>query len=200
MFLATLHASPRADRSCASISSWDLSSNFHSVGTAKMRNFDLYFTEWWSFVFSDVCVTLVAFVNRTRRNGPKILVPFRKTDKDSGGSVSWNAQHNCRTSSQCGNEHLLPDFQPDFDKKSLHGCRLVFLDGLLPLRLLLLDALLPLGVGGSEDGVVFWCRCCTFITVVPETAFVSSRTLPLLLSTDSKLLFLFQYHLIPCDS
>ena len=40
-------------------------------------------------------------------------------------------------------------------KKFLHGCRLVFTDGLLPLRFLLLDALVPLGVGGSEDGAVF---------------------------------------------
>ena len=40
-------------------------------------------------------------------------------------------------------------------KKFLHGSRLVFSDGLLPLRLLFLDALLPLGVGGSEGGAVF---------------------------------------------
>ena len=38
----------------------------------------------------------VAFVNRTRRIDPKTLVPFRKFDKDSGGSVSWNTQPNCR--------------------------------------------------------------------------------------------------------
>ena len=40
-------------------------------------------------------------------------------------------------------------------KKSLHGCRLVSPDGLLPLKFLFLDALLPLGVGGLEDGAVF---------------------------------------------
>ena len=40
-------------------------------------------------------------------------------------------------------------------KKSLHGCRLVFPDGLMHLRFLLLDALQPLVVGGSEDGAVF---------------------------------------------
>ena len=39
--------------------------------------------------------------------------------------------------------------------KSLYGCRLVFSDGLLPLKFLFLDALLPVGVGGSEDGAVF---------------------------------------------
>ena len=37
----------------------------------------------------------------------------------------------------------------------LHGWRLDFPDGLLPLRLLFLDALLLLGVGGSEGGAVF---------------------------------------------
>ena len=37
-------------------------------------------------------------------------------------------------------------------KKFLHSCRLVFIDGLLPLRLLFLDALLALRVGGSEGG------------------------------------------------
>ena len=39
-------------------------------------------------------------------------------------------------------------------KKFLHGCRLVFPDGLLPLKLLFLDALLHPGVGGSEVGPV----------------------------------------------
>ena len=40
----------------------------------------------------------VAFVNCTRRIGPKTFVLFRKIDKDSSGSVSWNTQTNCRTS------------------------------------------------------------------------------------------------------
>ena len=56
--------------------------------------------------------------------------------------------------------------------KFFHGCRLVFPDWLLPLRFLFLDALLPLGVGGSEDGAVFGV-----MVDVPETAWVSSRTL-----------------------
>ena len=34
---------------------------FHGVVTALMRKFDLYFTERWSFGFSDVCVTLRCF-------------------------------------------------------------------------------------------------------------------------------------------
>ena len=62
-------------------------------------------------------------------------------------------------------------------KKFLHGCRLDFPNWFLPLRLLFLDALLPLGDGGSDGGAVFWCRFCTFMTVVPETALVSYRTL-----------------------
>ena len=32
-----------------------------SVGTAVMRNFDWFFTQRWSFVFSDVCMTLRIF-------------------------------------------------------------------------------------------------------------------------------------------
>ena len=30
---------------------------FHSVGTALVRNFDLYFIQRWTFVFSDVSMT-----------------------------------------------------------------------------------------------------------------------------------------------
>ena len=40
----------------------------------------------------------VAFVNRTRWNDLKTFVLFRKIGKDSGGSVSWNTQTNCRAS------------------------------------------------------------------------------------------------------
>ena len=56
---------------------------FQSVRTALMRNFDLYFTKRWTFIFPDV-----AFVNRTRRTDPKTFVLFREIGKDSGGSVS----------------------------------------------------------------------------------------------------------------
>ena len=42
-----------------------------------------------------------------------------------------------------------------FQEVFLHGCRLVFPDGLMPPRLLILDALLPLGVGVGEGGAVF---------------------------------------------
>ena len=70
-------------------------------------------------------------------------------------------------------------------KKFLHGCRASFPDRLLPLKHLFLDARPPLGVGGSEGGAVF------------GVGFARSAVL---LSTESKLLFLFQCHLIPCDS
>ena len=46
----------------------------------------------------------------------------------------------------------------------------------------------------------FRCRFCTFMTVVPETALVSLRTLAFSLSTGSKLLVSLKYHLIPFDS
>ena len=31
---------------------------FHSVGTSLMRNFDIYFSQWWSFFFQDTRLTL----------------------------------------------------------------------------------------------------------------------------------------------
>ena len=56
MFLARFQALLRAHRS-----SWDLSSIF-SVGTSLMRNFDIYFSQRWSFLFHgyshDVALTL----------------------------------------------------------------------------------------------------------------------------------------------
>ena len=30
---------------------------FHSVGTSLMRNFDVFFTKRWTFIFSDTCLT-----------------------------------------------------------------------------------------------------------------------------------------------
>ena len=127
MFLANLHASPRAHRRPIL--------KFHSVRTALMKKCDLYFTERWSFVFSDVCTTLRSFCESYSSNWSR--VPFREIDKDSGGSVSWNTQPNCRTSFNtataclsppffgflfgcsstflCVNEHSLPNLQPDSD-------------------------------------------------------------------------------------
>ena len=155
----------------------------------------------------------VAFVNRTGRIGPKICVPFRKIDEGSCGAVSWNTQPNCRTSFKkataflsppffgvlfgcsspflCGNDHLLPNVQPDSNfredanchrvsfvqipfKKSLHGCRLDFTDGLRPLRVPFFRLTSTSWWLRGWSG--FWCWFCTLINVVPET--VSFRTLP----------------------
>ena len=62
-------------------------------------------------------------------------------------------------------------------KKSLHGSRLVFPDGLLPLKLLFLDATSTSLCWWLRGWSGFWCQLCTLIPVVPETALVSSRTL-----------------------
>ena len=114
---------------------------FHSVRTALMKKFDLYFTKRWTFSRM-LAWRCVAFVNCTRRIDPKTLGLFRKIDEDSSGSVSWNTQPNCRTSFtivtallsppflgllfgcsstfQCGNERSLPNLQPDSDFENWH--------------------------------------------------------------------------------
>ena len=84
-------------------------------------------------------------------------------------------------------------------KKSLHGCRWDFPDGLLPLRVLFSTHfyLLVLVAQRMER---FWKltshahnrRAGICIGLFSNTA--------LLLSIDIKLLVTFQYHLIPCDS
>ena len=97
-FWQVSHASPQAHRSCLSVSSWDLSSNFIGQGL-----------RWWGtltcILFSDgplfsrmFAWRSAALVNRTRQISPKTFVPFRKIIEDSGGSVSCNTQPNCRTS------------------------------------------------------------------------------------------------------
>ena len=69
---------------------------FHGVGTALMRNFDLYFTKRWTFILSDVRLTRCSLVNRTRRIGPKTFMSFLEIPADSGGSASCDTQLNCR--------------------------------------------------------------------------------------------------------
>ena len=41
---------------------------FHSVGTSLMRNFDLYFSKRWSFLFPDTCLTLRRLSERYSSN------------------------------------------------------------------------------------------------------------------------------------
>ena len=74
---------------------------FHGVGTALMRKFDLYFTERWSFGFSDVCVTL----RRTSFNFATAFLspPF------------FRFLFGCCSTFLCGNEHSLPNLHPDSD-------------------------------------------------------------------------------------
>ena len=170
MFLASLHASPRAHRSC--LSAMDLCLLGCLLDAAKLL---------W--------IVLVEFV-------PKLLCPSveslqfpaarrpaihnRCTSQTIASALLsppfFGLSFGCSSTYQCGNEHSVPNLHPDPDfwnwhsggcqysqcdlvqvpfKNCLHGCRLVFPDWHLPLKLLFLDALLPLGVGGSEGGAVF---------------------------------------------
>ena len=133
-FLSNLHASPRAHRSRLSVSSWDLSSNFEANGLRWRRTLTWIFPSdgpLFSRMFARRCVD---FVNYTRRFDPKTCELFLKLGNDYGGSVSWNAQPNCRASFNivtallspfffgfllgwpstclCANEHLSPNLQP----------------------------------------------------------------------------------------
>ena len=53
---------------------------------------------------------------------------------------------------------------------------------------------------GSEGWFSFRCRFRTIVALMPKAALVSLRTLAFFLSTGDKYRFLFQHHLIPCDS
>ena len=136
----------RIARSCLSVSSWSLSSNFKALGL-----------RWWgsltSIFFSDGPLFSRMFawrsatlVNRSRRVGPKTFVASVRSLKIQAAS-SCNIQPNSRTpftkatallsptffgflfgcssTFQCGNEHSLPYLQPDSDLSNKHsgGCR-----------------------------------------------------------------------------
>ena len=97
ILLAILHASPRAHRSCLSVSSWDRSSNFGAYGlrswghvswiTPSDGPFPSRVLFMWRSVFIENC---------TARAGLKTVVPFRKIELNFGGSTSWITQPNCR--------------------------------------------------------------------------------------------------------
>ena len=99
MLLASLHAASRAHRSSHSVSSWDRSSNFGALGL-----------RWWGspgqvipsdgFVSRMSAWRTTAFVNWTHRIGFRMLELFRNIDEDFGGSISWDAQPNCRVTFQ----------------------------------------------------------------------------------------------------
>ena len=57
VLLARFQALLRAHRCCLSVSSLRSVLNFHSVGTSLMRNFDIYFSQRWSFLFLDTRMT-----------------------------------------------------------------------------------------------------------------------------------------------
>ena len=48
---------------------------FHSVGTSLMRNFDLYFSKRWSFIFSDTCLTLRSLCESYSSNWSQNFLP-----------------------------------------------------------------------------------------------------------------------------
>ena len=143
IFLASLHASPRAHRSCPPVSSWDLSSNFEAYGLRWWRTLTRIFPSdgpLFSRMFAWRCV---AFVNRTRRVGSKTFVLFPEINIESGGSASCDTQPNCRTlftiatallsppffglllgwssTFHCGIEHSAPNFHPVPDLELTFG-------------------------------------------------------------------------------
>ena len=111
--LSILHASPRAQRSCLSVSFWDRS----CVQTALMRIFDLNHSERWTLLSRMFAWRSAAFEKCTRRIGPKTYELFRQSVVDFGGSISWNTQPNCRVLFSIATALLSPFFS-DF----LLGC------------------------------------------------------------------------------
>ena len=95
--LASLHPASRAHRSCHSVSSWDRSSNF---GALVLR--------WWGspeqMFPSDGALSRMlawrstALVIWTHLIGFNVFECFRNIDEDFCGSLSWDAQPNCRVS------------------------------------------------------------------------------------------------------
>ena len=73
--LARFHALPRAHRSCPFSLFLRSVFKFHSVGTSLMRNFDLYFSKRWSFIFSDTCLTLRSLCESYSSNWSQNFLP-----------------------------------------------------------------------------------------------------------------------------
>ena len=107
--LAIFHTASRASRSCLSVSSWDRSSNFGALGL-----------RWWGspgqIIPSDgfwsrmLAWRNTAFVNFTHRIGFRMFELFHRIDEDFGGSISWNAQPNCRVTFSIATALLSPLF------------------------------------------------------------------------------------------
>ena len=98
-FVSILHASPRAHRSCLSVSSWDRPSNFGAYG---LRSWGLVRwitpnTKRWTLAFPNFESDVVCFTRFARRElVSKLFVPFRKIELNFVGSMSWITQPNCR--------------------------------------------------------------------------------------------------------
>ena len=109
IFLACLHATSRAHRSCHSVSSWDRSSNFGALGLRWRGSPGQIIPSdgFWSRM--SACRTS-AFVNFTHRIGFRMFELFRKIDEDFGGSISWHTQPNCRVFFYIATELLSPFF------------------------------------------------------------------------------------------
>ena len=100
MFLARFQDLLRAHRYCRSVSSWDLSSSFHSVGTSLMRNFDIYFSQRWSFLFQDTRMTQRRLCESYLWIGSKtfcIGLPRDFLTWETSASESCDTQPNCDT-------------------------------------------------------------------------------------------------------
>ena len=207
-----------------------------------MSTFDLYFSAMDPCFLGCLLDAAQLSVNRTRRIGPRTVVPFREIDTDSGGSASlWYATQVSHTfhcsyctfvttlfsafcsvvpqPSSAGMSTLRRifrfwpknDIREDANSHKVIQCKYLsrsfcttvswdFPDWLLPLRLLFSRRTSTSWCWWLRGWSYFRCRFCTIVTLVPETALVSPRTLTFLLSTDSKFLFLSQCHFIPCDS
>ena len=92
---ASSHASPRAHRSCLAVSSGDLSSNFKAQGLRSWGILTcILFTEQWTFIFSDVCLTQCSPCESYSSNQSQhILCPFLR----NRCRVSCGTQLNFRT-------------------------------------------------------------------------------------------------------
>ena len=95
IFLANLHAASRAHRSCHSVSSWDRSSNFGALGLRWCGSPGQIIPSD-GFLSRMLAWRTTALLNRTHRIDLSMFEVFRKIDEDFGGSISWNAQPNCR--------------------------------------------------------------------------------------------------------
>ena len=103
-FVSILHASPRAHRSCLSVSSWDRPSNFGAYGlrswglvrwiTPNTKRWTLAFPNFWKWrsVFYEICTPRAGL--KTFCALPKNRTEFRRLDVlNYATQLSWILQH-----------------------------------------------------------------------------------------------------------